>query len=211
MYALGLVLYEIFTGTRFVGTDLPTLVDLDPLAADAILRCLDTEPERRPASPALVAAALPGGDPVQAALAAGEMPSPEMIAASGTRMALGPALGMALLVFVGLMIMAGAWLRTQVNIAAQVSFENPPEVLSFKARQMLAALDYPDRARDTAYGFTYNYPLIQRASHSDAAARHLQLASDRGQAVLFWYRESPSPMVAVAGNRLDSNRRVRSS
>ena len=34
----------------------------------------------------------------------------------------------------------------QVNIAAQVRFENSPEVLAHKAREMPAALGYPDRA-----------------------------------------------------------------
>ena len=37
-----------------------------------------------------VAAALPGGDPLAAALAAGETPSPEMVAAAGQRGGLEP-------------------------------------------------------------------------------------------------------------------------
>ena len=37
----------------------------------------------RPASALAVAAALPGGDPLAAALAAGETPSPEMVAEAG--------------------------------------------------------------------------------------------------------------------------------
>ena len=47
-----------------------------------ILRCLDADPARRPASAIAVASALPGGDPLAAALAAGETPSPEMVAAA---------------------------------------------------------------------------------------------------------------------------------
>lgn len=178
VYALGLVLHEIFTGVRFTGTaaeDAPTPPDLDPAVAQAIAMCLDADPDRRPASPILVAAALPGGDPLQAALAAGEIPSPEMIAASGTATTVRPVVGVSLVVIVVLLVMTGAWLRTRVNIAAQVKFENSPEVLAYKAREMLTTLGYPDRAGDTAYGFTY----------SDA------------HAVLFWYRESAVPMVAV--------------
>ena len=56
---------------------------LDPAIERAILRCLDPDPARRPASALAVAAALPGGDPLAAALAAGETPSPEMVAAAG--------------------------------------------------------------------------------------------------------------------------------
>src|SRR5271156_1270047 len=100
IYSLGLVFYEIFTGkrpfeanslaglmqaqTKATPISLSTLVrDLDPAVERVILRCLDPEPSRRPSSALAVAAGLPGGDPLQAALAAGETPSPEMVAAAG--------------------------------------------------------------------------------------------------------------------------------
>ena len=57
---------------------------LDQAVERAILRCLEQEPARRPRVGARAsAAALPGGDPLAAALAAGETPSPEMVAAAG--------------------------------------------------------------------------------------------------------------------------------
>ena len=67
--------------------------DLDPAAERAILRCLEKEPADRPQSAMAVAAALPGGDPLAAALAAGETPSPEMVAALATGEGLAPRVG----------------------------------------------------------------------------------------------------------------------
>jgi len=108
VYALGLVLYELFTGKK--AFEASTLADLhrkqtetnptppsnvvknfDPLVEKAILQCLDRDPALRPRSALSVAAALPGGDPLAAALAAGETPSPEMVAAAGPQGALCPA------------------------------------------------------------------------------------------------------------------------
>ena len=49
----------------------------DPVVERVILRCLEKDPKARPRSVAAVAAALPGGDPLAAALAAGETPRPK--------------------------------------------------------------------------------------------------------------------------------------
>ena len=101
IYALGLVLYELYTGKRaFTAASLAELrarkeqempaapseliKDMDPAVERVILRAIARDPRARPASVAQVAAALPGGNPLEAALRAGETPSPEMVAASGT-------------------------------------------------------------------------------------------------------------------------------
>jgi hypothetical protein len=73
------------------------VAEIDPLADRIIRRCLEKDPNQRPTSALQVAAALPGGDPLVAALAAGETPSPEMVAASGGVGAVSPNVGLALL------------------------------------------------------------------------------------------------------------------
>src|SRR5262249_59151621 len=65
--------------------------NFDPAVEGAILRCLDRDPSRRPRSALSLAAALPGSDPLSAAIAARETPSPEMVAAAGPQGSLRPA------------------------------------------------------------------------------------------------------------------------
>ncbi len=115
VYSLGLVLYEVFTGKKaFEAKSLNELMklrhsdvaptnptdivkDLDPVIERLIDRCLQKDPAERPASALQVAAALPGGDPIAAALAAGETPSPEMVAAAPTEGILKPSVAALLL------------------------------------------------------------------------------------------------------------------
>ena len=57
--------------------------ELDREVGRLIMSCLAREPSARPSSALAVLATLPGGDPLQAAIAEGETPSPEMVAAAG--------------------------------------------------------------------------------------------------------------------------------
>jgi serine/threonine-protein kinase len=117
IYALGLILYELCSGNRaFTAATLAELREqkaghtprslsdirsgVDPILERLVTRCIDRDPRARPSSLAQLAAALPGGDPLAAAIAAGETPSPEMVAAAGLKEGLRPAVGVALVVFI---------------------------------------------------------------------------------------------------------------
>jgi serine/threonine-protein kinase len=190
LFSLGLVLYELFTGKRAFPADsraeLARRYDSGPpskpsshvsgLASAverAILRCLARDPADRPPSALAVAAALPGGDPLAAALAAGETPSPETVANAPIEGALRPAVALALLAAVLLGAYGVAQLNDRTKLFRQVPLQDaPPEVLAQRARDLLAGFGYTDPPAGRAGGY----------------------AEDRPAALYFWYRHSPAPL-----------------
>jgi serine/threonine-protein kinase len=203
IYSLGLVLYEIFTGKRaYDGKDRgdysnpSSLVkDLDPAVERVILQCLGENPNDRPANALTVASALPGGDLLQTALAAGQTPSPEMVAASGEESGINPRAAAVCFAAVFLCLFAAALLRGRTLLAAQIPLELSPEVLAFKSREIAATLGYNKPPLDTAYGFAYDSYFFRQLA-TKAGVRHMK--NRRPTLANFWYRESPWWLGAVA-------------
>jgi serine/threonine-protein kinase len=174
--------------------------DVDPAVETVIRRCLDPNPARRPDSALDVARALPGGDPLAEALAAGDTPSPEMVAASddtGT-LSIRSAISCLVLIAAGLVVLLLLGPRTE--LLSIVPAPNSPEVLAGRAREVLEDLAFTDPPADSAYGFYTNGRLGSLMSnwlqeHLDPPAVRALLASGRSNAIGFWYRQSPRELV----------------
>jgi serine/threonine-protein kinase len=209
IYSLGLVLYEIFTGKRaFAGETLAELMkqrsqqplsspstlvkDLDPAVERVILRCVETDPAKRPAAALGVAAALPGGDPLAAALAAGETPSPQMVAAAGETTGLAPRVAVASLAAVILGLAAVVFIGLKVSGLQLMNGNLPPEVLHQKARETIDKLGYSASAVDEATLFYYDTDFTDYVhEHTKPRPDWPKVLANRPPVLLYAYRQSP--------------------
>jgi serine/threonine-protein kinase len=216
IYSLGLVLYEVFTGraafsahsmleyAKLHKQTSPThpstfMQDMDPIAERVILRCLEKDPGKRPGSALAVAAALPGGDPLAAALAAGETPSPEMVAAAGDDAAMSPVRVAMLLISTLLGLALVAALSTGASLFPRMHDPiKAPAVLADRARQVLDAAGYADApAKSRAQGLGVDDQYISWVHAADTSSgRWDKLSSARPGPMYFWYRESPQYMIS---------------
>jgi hypothetical protein len=206
VYALGLVLHEMFTGKRAFenGSErtTPTSVtslakDIDPLVERVILRCLDVDPRNRPASALAVAAALPGGDPLAAALAAGDTPTPGMVAASGDTQGISVRTAGICLAWILVGLVAAVILDAKANVLQKTPFPNSPEILAQKAHEMIQSFGYAAPPADRAYEFSYDTVYLTYAEkQGNPAAYWDRLAKGQPPLINFWYRQSPQPLVA---------------
>jgi serine/threonine-protein kinase len=207
LYALGLVLYELFTGQRpFPATDpeglqhhreshpstTPTTLvpELGARVERVILRCLEPDPRQRPASALEVSAALPGGDPLAEALAAGETPSPGMVAAAGSVGTITPVTAAACLAAILVGLFAIVWVSHRTTLMSLMKITKPPEVLAERARQILGQLGYSAKPVDEAYGYGGDGAIF-RFLRSKAQGWDI-LREGRVPALFFWYRTSPA-------------------
>src|ERR1017187_10310098 len=201
IYALGLVLYEMFTGKRAfedpaqrtTPTSVSSLVkDIDRAVERVILRCLEEDARARPHSALAVAAALPGGDPLAAALAAGETPSPEMVAAAGET----DTIPVRTIVLCLAVIVAGLILTivlgSRVDVSQRTPLEKSPEVLAQKARDLIQSLGYTSRPSDSAFGLGSDVDYQREAEQREKPGEfRAQLAKGQPPFIYFWYRQSP--------------------
>jgi len=212
LFSLGLVLFELFTGRpAFEARTLDELVrahesgspspaehlpDIDPAVEAVIARCLAHDPRERPRSAREVSAGLPGGDPLAAALAAGETPSPELIAAAGGRGVLPrwAAWG----AFAGVLACVAflAWADRRVMLFPRVAPELAPAVLEHRAREVARALGFSEEPADSAWGFAQRVDPALFDEGSDEPWH--RLVNPWSEGLRFWWRGSPEALVPEA-------------
>lgn len=204
IYSLGLVLYELCTGKpAFTAPTLAelskmqqesapasptTLVpDMDPAMERVILRCIEKDPELRPASALAVAAALPGGDPLAAALEAGETPSPEMVAAAGAVGGVRPRTALACLIItvLGLFLLTG--IRKHIALIDHVPMDRPILTLTDRASEMLHTLGYEEKPVDTYRTFAQDTDAIQYIMQKGDTVDRWSVLDEPGQAALYYF------------------------
>lgn len=213
IYSLGLVLYELFTGSPVFRPnsiqelqelhespikDPSTIVaDIDPAVERAIMWCLERDPERRPPDARAVSVALPGGL-LSAQLMAGRVPSPEEVAAAGGRArvqlihALLYALGITLLFAVGV------HLSRDATLIGAVSLPKPIAALTDRAQQILDDLGYTTPPVDIAVSFDrYEELLVEMARQDTSLNRWDKLKWTRPAAIDYWYRQRNAPLLAM--------------
>jgi serine/threonine-protein kinase len=214
LYSLGLILFEMFTGERFYRArsiaDLlrehevsksarisSSAALLPPAAASLIADCLRQAPEERPASARALLGALPGGDALDAAVAAGETPSPDQVAAAATQGELSPGLGWALVAaFCAGLVLVSA-LAGRSSVAGLAPPPRPPEVLAETARELLSRLGHPERGEDHANSFFWDEPMLEWIARVDASPDRWLRLGERPGAARFFYRTSPEPLAAA--------------
>jgi serine/threonine-protein kinase len=215
IYSLGLVLYEIFTGklpfesntlagliharTTSAPESPSTLVkDLDPMIERVILRCLEVKPERRPASALAVAAGLPGGNPLAEALAAGETPSPEMVAAAGEGEGLEPKYAVALFVLVLVAMVVAMAMGARLSALEFAPPELTPEILAHKAREIVQKMGGNGHPVDSAYGIFWQHDYINYLATTEKHPDWRRAAPRPPMMLNFWYRQGESPLTPLS-------------
>jgi hypothetical protein len=213
IFALGLVLYELIAGRHAFasGTDAAGRSRIDRSATpasisthvrglpheldDVIRACIDPDPASRPSSVLAVAAALPGGDPVAAAIAAGRAPSVEAVAGSKLVGTLPAWLAYGVAAFIVAATLVFAAIEPTRSVLGSYHHEMSVDVLVHRAREVLDATGRAPARADFAVDLR-----IDHAFFESSYATELGPATEGYDPLVFVYRQSPSELHALGPN-----------
>ena len=137
-----------------------------------------------------------------AAIAAGETPSPEMVAASGSKEGLRPAIAWTLLAVTIMGCLGIMAINDHFMLHRRIPFKIKPEILAERSRQFLNKIGYSEEFADSAYGLEENSSLLDAIDKSGNSADRWERLDAR--AVLFWYRQSPRRLDYTTGLTYDN-------
>ena len=214
IYALGLLLYELFTGRRaFQGRTLVELArqqreerppepslflpDITAAVEQTILACLEKEPRKRPPSALAVAAKLAGRDPLEAVIAAGDTPSPELVAAAGESERMSPRAAALCLALVLAAVIAAPALLQPMHVLSYVPVQKSPAALEDHARELIGRLGHRPAVADSETGLQVDAEYFRETRRHDRSPwRWDALRAGEPPVVQLWYRQSPRPLYA---------------
>jgi len=215
IYSLGLLLYEIYTGKQAFKADSfeellekqkntqPTnpsefVENIEPVVETTINRCLEKNPEDRPTSALHVAMALPGGNPLQVALEAGETPSPEMVAAAPKKGALKPKNALAVLASIIVLFILVGVLHQTYKMYNMAPLERSPEFMADRSRQILENFGYTEKPNDRVFKYSRDDTFIDyyRKNRGDLPAPREIFGTGQPYNIYFWYRQSTNYLEA---------------
>jgi serine/threonine-protein kinase len=207
LYSLGLVLYELLTGRKAVkdgkavtGSVRQYAPDISPAAEKAVQQCMDPDPAKRPASAMEVLRAFPARNALEAALARGETPSPEMVAdsADDQPMPLRTAWWMVAAVC---LILVATWLASRWGGYLEVK---PPQLsteeMIGKAQEHLRAAGYSAKGTAQISVLEDNFAVLDWASATASPAQKKSFASTPQGSLTLIYRQSATQNLLAAGN-----------
>jgi hypothetical protein len=212
IFALGLVLYELIAGRhafasgndptgkpRIDRTSTPTAISthvrgLPPEIDDVIRACIDPDPAGRPSSVLAVAAALPGGDPVATAIAAGRAPSVEAVAGSKLVGTLPAWVAYGIAAFIAIATLVFAAIEPTRSVLGSYHHEMSVDVLVHRAREVLDATGHAPARGDFAVDLRVDHAFFE-SSYADR-----EPSADGYDPLVFIYRQSPSELHALGPN-----------
>lgn len=210
IYALGLVLYELFSGCRgFEATSIEEyqqlhehsvprplcelVSDLPEGVEEVINQCLEKNPDDRPLSALHVLAALPGTDVLRLALAADLTPPPDLVAAAPARKS-GTPYRKGITVAALVLLVSVALLRTVYPTQWDNLGASPPAALAERAREVLAAAGLSLAKGHEAFGYCATeeawWPMVR--AFGGAEVGHQVVAVEPAEPC-FFFRQSDQP------------------
>jgi serine/threonine-protein kinase len=215
LYALGMVLAECLGGRAAplpetqTATGVPSGEPRARLPSDAptplaevIEHCLALDPRARPRSAYEILAALPGHDPVQAALDEGRTPSPQAVAATNLRQPLSATDTWRLAALVAVLLLIVVLLSDRTHLAPRLKQQSPPTSMASKAQATLSKLGYDTDHKNYEHGYSEETLHPDRGSGATLEAPTLQWPGDERQNVLYWYHADADPDTPPAWGEL---------